>query len=185
MSKWDKYRSLLSKEQEAKYSAILKDNKEKQKINSDLYDEIKEEYDIARKSEEFKEWVKNSNNNNDSSPYTIVDLKLREIIHKNVGRAYFETLGDNRERARCAYISSENKLKSFRSAVYILYELPEPKAIATDDETKQCTICTANLKDHALPCGHVYCVECIGKMKCECPTCKKRFVKSKAIKIFF
>ena len=183
MSKWNMYRPLLSKEHEAKYCEILKDNKEKQKINSDLHDEVQEEYEIARKSDEFLEWLKD--NPDHTTSYTKSDLKLREIIHKNIGRDAFQTLCENREQARCAYITAENKLKSFRSAVFILYEIPEPKGIPTDDETKQCTICTVNLKDHALPCGHIYCVECIGKMKCECPTCKKSFVKSKAIKLFY
>ena len=183
-SKWNKYRALLSKEHKAKYSIILADNKEKCKINSDLADKISEMYYNARESEEFKEWVKDDNDEQSSS-YTETDLKLREIIHKQHTRLYFESLCDQRERARCAYISSENKLTRFTSAVYMLYEIPEPKATPTDDETKQCSICVENLKDYALPCGHVYCIECIGKMKCECPTCKKRFIKDKAIKIFY
>jgi hypothetical protein len=184
-SKWNKYRALLSKEHEAKYSVILADNKEKCKINSDLHDKLRDMYNSARESEEFKVWVRDDNNNNDSSPYTRVDDKLRKIIHKQHTRLYFESLCEQIERARRAYISSENKLVSFRSAVYILYEIPEPKGTPTDDETKTCSICAVNLKDYALPCGHIYCVECLNKMKCECPTCKKKYIRDTAIKLFY
>lgn len=183
MSKWNKYRPLLSKEHEAEYCEILKDNKEKQKINNDLAEKISEMYYEARESEEFKEWVKD--NDEDSSSYVKTDVKLREIIHKQHTRLYFESLCDQKDRARYYYISSDYKLKKFTSAVYTLYKIPEPKATPTDDETKACSICTVNLKDYALPCGHIYCVECLNKMKCECPTCKKKFIRNTAIKLFF
>ena len=183
-SKWNKYRALLSKEHEAKYSVILADNKEKCKINSDLADKISEMFYDARESEEFKEWVKDDNDGHSAS-YIKTDVKLREIIHKQHTRLYFESLCEQRERARRVYISSENKLVSFRSAVYILYEIPEPKGTPTDDETKTCSICAVNLKDYALPCGHIYCVECLNKMKCECPTCKKKYIRDTAIKLFY
>jgi len=182
MSKWNKYRPLLSKEHEAKYCVILADNKEKCKINSDLADQIDTIHALTKDRDEYINIISKMPDNTEGQRrlghQAYMDLVIKYYPN-------FETLYEQRQRARRAYISSENKLTSFRSAVFILYEIPEPKGTPTDDETKQCSICTVNFKDHALPCGHIYCVECIGKMKCECPTCKKRFVKSKAIKLFY
>ena len=78
-----------------------------------------------------------------------------------------------------------NECEAFRKAVYILYELPVVKGVATDDETKQCCVCKENLKDHTLPCGHIYCIECIEKIKTTCPTCKKGFLKKSVIKLYY
>jgi hypothetical protein len=183
-SKWNKYRPLLSKEHEAKYYEILADKEEKDKIYSDLADKISKMYFDARETEEFKVWVRDDNDGHSAS-YIKTDLKLREIIHKEHTRLYFESLCDQKERASYAYTTSYNKLKSFKSAVYILYEIPEPKGTPTDDEFRTCSICAVNLKDYALPCGHIYCIDCIGKMKCECPFCKQGFIKSSARKLFY
>jgi hypothetical protein len=180
-SKWNKYRALLSKEHEAKYSVILADNKEKCKINSDLVDQINTIHDLTKDRDEYINIIDKMPGNTEGQ------RRLRQQAYMDLVIKYysnFETLCDKREIARRAYISSENKLVSFRSAVYILYEIPEPKGTPTDDETKQCSICVENIKDYALPCGHIYCIECVGKMKSECPTCKKGFVKDKVIKLY-
>jgi hypothetical protein len=79
----------------------------------------------------------------------------------------------------------DRQLQKFRSACYTIIDLPEPTGTPTEDTTKQCDICSNNIKDHALSCGHIYCIVCITKMKSECPMCKKSFVKDKVIKLYY
>ena len=178
-SKFNKYYALLSQEHKAIYDAYTKEFKEKDDIRHRWSTKMRIIYEKLSDNEEYKK---------------IRNMPTDTPTEWNLWEEAIETFRDNFPDFRAVYEGDKiarqnfgeiyNKITKFRAAVYILYEMPEPKATPTDDETKQCTICTVNLKDYALPCGHVYCIECIGKMKCECPTCKKSFVKSKCIKLF-
>lgn len=81
-----------------------------------------------------------------------------------------------------------NKIKKnmtdFRKAVTILYDEPPPDVTPTNDVEKQCNVCMENLKNMAMPCGHLLCVRCIDKVK-KCPSCKKPFTSSNVIKIYY
>lgn len=180
MSKWDKYKVLLTEEHKKKLEPISKEFEEKKKIHNDLYDRGYEMMRFVGSTDEYKEISK-------MPTTTDNEHRLWRQARQDLYIKYYPDYLAFEEEQRLAsteFRIISNKLDKFKSAVYILYEIPEPKGTPTDDETKQCIICTVNLKDHALPCGHIYCVECIGKMKCECPTCKKSFVKSKAIKLY-
>jgi hypothetical protein len=181
MSKWDKYKVLLTEEHKKKLEPISKEFEEKKLIHNNLYDKWHEMMTFVCSTDEYKEINKMPTTNSS-------EHRLYQEARHNLYLKYYPDYFVFEEKLSVASLEFRiisNKLDRFKSAVYILYEIPEPKGTPTDDETKQCTICTVNLKDHALPCGHIYCVECIGKMKCECPTCKKSFVKSKAIKLFY
>lgn len=181
ISKWDKYYPLLSDAHKAKYKVLLDDWTITQKRNSELCERLEELNSDVMKLDEFKNVIDKMPNN------TLGQSRIRYQALEELRLKHFPNytaLCQSREIARVEFVSSDNKLTDFRHAVYILYELPRPKATPTDDESKQCSICTVNLKDHALLCGHIYCIECIDKMRCECPTCKKKFVKSKVIKLF-
>lgn len=180
-SKWSKYYPLLSDAHKAKYKVLLDDWTITQERNSELCERLEELNNDVMKLDEFKNVIDKMPNN------TLAQSKIRYKALEELRLKHFPNytaLCQSREIARAEFVYCDNKLTDFRHAVYVLYELPRPKPTPTDDESKQCSICTVNLKDHALLCGHIYCIECIDKMKCECPTCKKKFVKSKVIKLF-
>jgi hypothetical protein len=180
-SKWDKYYPLLSDAHKAKYKIIQNDCEITGTRNSELCDRLTELHKEVIQLDEYKNVIDKMPNDTLAQSRirykAVEDLKLKHFPN-------YTALCQSREIARMEFISNDHRLTDFRHAVYILYELPRPKATPTDDESKQCSICTVNLKDHALLCGHIYCIDCIDKMKCECPTCKKKFVKSKVIKLF-
>ena len=181
MSKWDKYKVLLTEEHKKKLEPISKEFQEKKVIHNNLYDKWEDMMKFVTSTDEYEELRK--------MPITTDSERTlwRQARHNIYIKYYPDYLAFEEEQrvASQEFRIISNKLDRFKSAVYILYEIPEPKGTPTDDETKQCNICTVNFKDHTLPCGHIYCVECIGKIKCECPTCKKSFVKSTVIKLFY
>jgi hypothetical protein len=77
-----------------------------------------------------------------------------------------------------------NSLERLRSAIRLLYPIIKPPSEKTENELLQCTICVENKKDRALPCGHLYCSECVKKCKNECPNCKKSFETKKVIRVY-
>ena len=180
MSKFNKYYPLLSQEHKVKYDAYTKEFKEKNDIRLRWGTKMR---DIHYQVSKNKEYEKIRLMPTDTPTQWDLWEKALDKFRDNFPDYRAVEQGD--ELARRDYGVIHDKITKFRAAVYILYELPEPKGTPTDDETKQCTICTVNFKDHALPCGHIYCVECVDKMKCECPTCKKGFVKDKVIKLFY
>ena len=182
MSQWHKYYPALSQAHKTKYDVLdkeLKSIKKNLDKNTDLMNEIREK---VWDSDEYKNTIHILPSD------TNAECRLRSNMFEELAVKLFpefNMINANINIGRQEYIRAGNKVSSFRSAVYVLYDLPEPKGVPTDDETKQCSICAEYIKDYALPCGHIYCIECIGKMKCECPTCKKPFFKNKCIKLFF
>lgn len=181
MSKWDKYKVLLTDEHKKKLEPLWVEHQKKKLIYNKLYDRVDDMKNDIIKKDEFKELQKMKTD-------TDYELTLYRKAYNELYIKYYPEYNDITEKYSASLrelTTISNKIDKFKSAVYILYDLPEPKVTPTDEEAKQCTICTENIKDHALPCGHVYCIACIGKMKCECPNCKKRFVKDKCIKLFY
>jgi hypothetical protein len=182
MSQWHKYYPILSQAHKNKYDVLdeeLKSIKKNLDKNKDRMNYIREK---VWDSDEYKNIIHKMPSD------TNVERGLRSEKFEELASKLFPEFNmiDANLHIGCQeYRRADNKASSFRSAVYVLYDLPEPKGVPTDDETKQCSICAQYIKDYALPCGHIYCIECIGKMKCECPTCKKPFFKNKCIKLFF
>jgi len=184
---WSVYYDLLSADQKAKYDEIEKNFKEylaSQKVAQLAFDEA---HDMFKKSDEYSEvakWWEEHKTDENSWDIHYKMLKKAEVQFKFASRidVPFARLkwSDACQDTNCL----RRKMERYRAAARLLIIIPEAKGVATDDETKQCTICTVNIKDNALPCGHVYCVECVGKMTCKCPNCKQGFEKNKVIKLY-
>jgi hypothetical protein len=184
---WSVYYAMLSADQKAKYDEIEKNFKEylaSQKVAQLAFDEA---YELFKKSDEYSEvdrWWEEHKNDEDAYEMRHKMSRRAEVQFKFASRidVPFERLkwSDACQDTNCL----RRKMERYRSAARRLITIPEVKGVATDDETKQCTICTVNIKDNALPCGHVYCVECVAKMTCVCPTCKKVFLRKDVIKLY-
>ena len=184
-SKWKKYESLLTKSQKEKYDEIIKNETICKEAEERAHNKVKEQYviletlELTKEAQKFLEKYRQSKNEDDYDKY-------RELLDKAEEQLPALAIARQAWREKCEVrYGWSSKAEKFRSSVYTLLELPTPKGTPTDDETKQCIICKENIKDHALPCGHIYCVECVEKMNCNCPTCKKKYSKNKIIKLFF
>ena len=55
------------------------------------------------------------------------------------------------------------------------------------EEEKECTICSVELKEWALPCGHVFGKSCVflqQSLYAKCPTCRAKFGRNDPVKLF-
>ena len=195
MSSWSKYYNILSKNQKDKYDAIQKKFYDALAIEKTRSNEFDELFDKLKESQKYKyaeefyndkvqPFIKSGRycNNPEYDEAHKIYRDLRDdakcsIVGLEASRIIYGTACDTTRRYKA-------QMEKFRSAVYCIIDLPEPKGIPTDDPERQCNICCVNIKDHAINCGHVFCIECITKMKCECPSCKKNFVKDKVIKLY-
>ncbi len=182
---WSLYYALLSFDQKAVYTDLMRDEAHLSEIERQFREIFDAEYEKFKETEEYKEidkWWETGN----TVSYSERSRKLNEaeaVVLEKYKINMSECRQNWREASTDTY-RARRKMERYRSAARRLIIIPEAKGVATDDETKQCTICTVNIKDNALPCGHVYCVECVGKMTCKCPNCKKEFVKNKVIKLY-
>lgn len=181
MKSFEPYINLLTLEHKYKYNTLLKEYNDSCKD----YDEKFETYkDVVDKKcalpgyQEFVEWWQAVDYNNNINEYrTRLAAFEQQIPNYSLIFNQYNSAADRKNQA-------QNNLKRFRSAVYVLYEIPKPTATKTDDVTKQCAICMENLKDYSLPCGHLYCIECVEKIK-KCSVCKKQFMSKDVRKIYY
>ena len=183
---WSVYYDLLSFEQKAVYTDLMRDESHLAEIEHQTKVLFDIEYAKLKETEEYKEVEKWWREDNDTKSYSEHHIRMRkaEIVAFEKYNINVEQCRKNYQNASIDRSRVTRKMERFRSAARLLIVIPEAKGVATDDEAKQCTICTVNIKDNALPCGHVYCVECVGKISRVCPTCKKGFLKTKVIKLY-
>jgi len=187
---WAKYYPLLTESQKKKYIDIANEHSnafdkhsEEQTRFTILVQRLKETEKYKQAEAFFNEKVYclrygSKEHNEQLDIYRVMSKDAEESVVGFVsGREVLDNLNSKRWEL-------DRKIQKFRSAVYTLYDLPEPSGVPTDDPERQCPICCINIKDHAITCGHVFCIDCIRKMKCECPNCKKSFVKDKVIKLY-
>jgi hypothetical protein len=183
---WSVYYNLLSADQKAVYTDLEK-KFDKASNEQDVHQMMfNTEYDKFKETDEYKEidkWWNEENHRKSWGEHHNRLIDAEKIVCKKYNIKTDMTRMMLREATNVTSMYNR-MMERYRSAARRLIIIPDAKGVATDDETKQCTICTVNIKDNALPCGHVYCVECVGKMTCKCPNCKKEFVKNKVIKLY-
>jgi len=187
--KWKKYYAVLSNDHKNKYVLMMTHlqllqrrldsaNKDFEKVVQRLKETPKyKEYD-----EYWKERARRIMTNEEHN----TSRRLRDEALEECGfKEEYDDTASSLRQANDMVRGQRGINERFRTAVYILYDLPEPEAEKTDIPEKQCAICMEYKKDHVLPCGHVFCGVCIPKMKSRCcPNCKKSFEKNKVIKMF-
>jgi hypothetical protein len=184
------YYAVLTKNQKDKYDTIEKEYYKALAIEKVRYKEFDELHDKFKECELYKETEKYYKENVSNQVYLSKEYKDNHKVYiemMNIAENSIIGLEASREILKHARWDTQRyhaQMQKFRSAVYLIVDLPEPKGIPTNDPEKQCSICCINIKDYAITCGHIFCIECINKMKCECPNCKKSFVKDKVIKLY-
>lgn len=179
-----KYLDIVPPSVKQKYEHYNKIDKDLTELLNEYLDARRTAYDKFYTSESGKEYLKVRDDK--SSTHEQVSKKLYEAFDSFKDETFIDIprINSNIDDMYRQIAKNNYHFTRVRVGIRTLFDLPEQKGTPTDDETKMCDICAVNIKDHALSCGHVFCIECINKMKCECPNCKKYFTKSKVIKLY-
>ena len=181
---WNRYYKYLESKHKEKYDAL---NTSLVKAENEFKKKQHERDELQRRVEQTEYWkesiihYKNYTEKYSSDEYTKMINLRRQAESSVVGYNSIHSSLSN-------LIDDINKIKKtmtdFRKAVTILYNEPPADVTATNDVEKQCSVCMENLKNMAMPCGHLLCARCIDKVK-KCPCCKKPFNISKVVKIYY
>ena len=98
--------------------------------------------------------------NFDSADYSEAPIDtVRRIEHSFINM--FKTLCSRAKAGSCLYLPPLSDLADFRRQILASTSLQESGFWQTAKSNKACFACLQSVPDHALPCGHVFCEQCV------------------------